>query len=97
MTYVEGGSPGTKAGWRRVAGTLRQLHRFTHGWPQRPGWRSSARLARRDRDEGTSTRTSPRKHPAPADRNDATAPGPRQPEPRTVAIAAALPSAVAFT
>ena len=40
MTYVEGGSPETEADWRRVAGTLRQLHRFTHGWPQRPGRRS---------------------------------------------------------
>ena len=44
MTYVEGGSPETEADWRRVAVTLRQLHRFTHGWPQRPGWRSSADL-----------------------------------------------------
>ena len=53
MTYVEGGSPETEADWRRVADTLRQLHRFTHGWPQRPGWRSSTDLpARRDRDEG---------------------------------------------
>jgi aminoglycoside phosphotransferase (APT) family kinase protein len=25
-----------------VAGTLRELHRLTQGWPQRPGWRSSA-------------------------------------------------------
>ncbi len=44
MTYVEGSPPETEADWRRVAGTLRQLHRFTHGWPQRPGWRSSAGL-----------------------------------------------------
>jgi len=44
MTYVEGGSPETEADWRRVADTLRQLHRFTHGWPQRPGWRSSTDL-----------------------------------------------------
>jgi hypothetical protein len=44
MTYVDGGSPETEADWRRVAGTLRQLHRFTHGWPQRPGWRSSTDL-----------------------------------------------------
>ncbi|MFZ0044333.1 MAG: phosphotransferase, partial [Streptosporangiaceae bacterium] len=29
MTYVEGGLPETEADWRRVAGTLRQLHRFT--------------------------------------------------------------------
>ena len=41
MTYVEGGPPETEADWRRVADTLRQLHRLTHGWPQRPGWRSS--------------------------------------------------------
>jgi hypothetical protein len=33
MTCVEGGPPETEADWRRVAGTLRQLHRFTHGWP----------------------------------------------------------------
>jgi Ser/Thr protein kinase RdoA (MazF antagonist) len=44
MTYVEGGSPETEADWRRVAGTLRQLHRLTQGWSQRPGWRSSTDL-----------------------------------------------------
>jgi Ser/Thr protein kinase RdoA (MazF antagonist) len=44
MTYVEGGPPGTTADWRRVAGMLRELHRLTRGWPQRPGWRSSADL-----------------------------------------------------
>jgi hypothetical protein len=44
MTYVEGGPPETEADWRRVAGTLRQLHRLTQGWPQRPGWRSSTDL-----------------------------------------------------
>ena len=44
MTYVEGGPPETEADWRRVAETLRLLHRLTHGWPQRPGWRSSADL-----------------------------------------------------
>jgi aminoglycoside phosphotransferase (APT) family kinase protein len=27
-----------------VADTLRQLHRLTQGWPQRPGWRSSTDL-----------------------------------------------------
>src|SRR6202012_2929048 len=42
MAYVDGGPPGTEADWRRVARTLRQLHRITQGWPQRPGWRSSA-------------------------------------------------------
>jgi Ser/Thr protein kinase RdoA (MazF antagonist) len=44
MTYVEGGPPETEADWRRVADTLRQLHRLTQGWPQRPGWRSSTDL-----------------------------------------------------
>src|SRR6185436_7085497 len=44
MTYVEGGPPETHADWRRVADTLRQVHRLTPGWPQRPGWRSSTDL-----------------------------------------------------
>ncbi len=44
MTYVDGGPPETEADWRRVADTLRQLHRLTPGWPQRPGWRSSTDL-----------------------------------------------------
>ena len=44
MTYVEGGPPETEADWRRVADALRQLHRVTRGWPQRPGWRSSTDL-----------------------------------------------------
>ncbi len=44
MTYVEGGPPATAADWRRVADTLRRLHRLTAGWPQRPGWRSSTDL-----------------------------------------------------
>ena len=44
MTYVEGGPPETRADWRRVADTLRQLHRLTIAWPQRPGWRSSTDL-----------------------------------------------------
>src|SRR6202035_930870 len=44
MSWVEGGSPETEADWRRVAGTLRQLHRLTQGWPQRPGWPSSTDL-----------------------------------------------------
>jgi Ser/Thr protein kinase RdoA (MazF antagonist) len=44
MTYVEGEPPQTEADWRRVADTLRQLHRLTQGWPQRPGWRSSTDL-----------------------------------------------------
>ena len=48
MTYVEGRSPETEADWRRVAGTLRQLHQLTAGWPQRPGWRSSTDLLHAD-------------------------------------------------
>jgi Ser/Thr protein kinase RdoA (MazF antagonist) len=44
MTYLEGGPPETPADWRRVAGTLRELHRLTRAWPQRPGWRSSTDL-----------------------------------------------------
>ena len=44
MEYIDGSPPETEADWRRVAETLRDLHRLTHGWPQRPGWRSSADL-----------------------------------------------------
>ena len=44
MTYLEGGPPETPADWRRVAGTLRELHRLTRDRPQRPGWRSSTDL-----------------------------------------------------
>jgi Ser/Thr protein kinase RdoA (MazF antagonist) len=44
MTHVQGRPPGTASDWRRVADTLRQLHRLTQGWPQRPGWRSSIDL-----------------------------------------------------
>ncbi len=44
MTWVEGEPPETEADWRRVAEVLRQLHRSTRGWPQRPGWRSSTDL-----------------------------------------------------
>jgi Ser/Thr protein kinase RdoA (MazF antagonist) len=36
--------PRTEADWRRVADTLRLLHRLTRDWPQRPGWRSSTDL-----------------------------------------------------
>jgi Ser/Thr protein kinase RdoA (MazF antagonist) len=44
MTYLAGGPPETEADWRRVADTLRQIHRLTNDWPQRPGWRSSTDL-----------------------------------------------------
>ena len=49
MTHVDGGPPETEADWRRVADTLRRLHRLTTGWPQRPGWRSSIDLLRAQR------------------------------------------------
>ena len=44
MSYVEGEPPETEGDWRRVADSLRRLHRLTQGWPQRPGWRSSIDL-----------------------------------------------------
>ena len=44
MTFMEGTPPETEDDWRRVADTLRRLHGLTRGWPQRPGWRSSADL-----------------------------------------------------
>jgi Ser/Thr protein kinase RdoA (MazF antagonist) len=48
MSYVQGRPPETVADWRRVADTLRQLHRSTRNWPQRPGWRSSTDLLHAD-------------------------------------------------
>jgi Ser/Thr protein kinase RdoA (MazF antagonist) len=48
MTFMEGGPPRTDDDWRRVADTLRELHRVTRGWPQRPGWRSSTDLLNAD-------------------------------------------------
>ncbi|WP_211241169.1 phosphotransferase enzyme family protein [Pseudonocardia spinosispora] len=44
MTYIPGRTPETETDWRRVADTLRRLHRLTRGWAQRPGWRSSTDL-----------------------------------------------------
>jgi len=52
MTHLDGGPPETPADWRRVAGTLRRLHRSTQGRAQRPGWRSSTDLLH----AGTGTR-----------------------------------------
>tara|TARA_R110002020_G_scaffold6295_8_gene26370 strand:- start:2643 stop:3404 length:762 start_codon:yes stop_codon:yes gene_type:complete len=48
MTFMAGGPPETANDWRRVAETLRQLHRLTLDWPQRPGWRSSSELLQVD-------------------------------------------------
>ncbi len=44
MKFMEGGPPTTEADWRRVADTVREVHRLTQSWPQRPGWRSSTDL-----------------------------------------------------
>jgi Ser/Thr protein kinase RdoA (MazF antagonist) len=44
MEYMHGGPPETEADWHRVAETLREVHRLTQGWHQRPGWRSSTDL-----------------------------------------------------
>jgi Ser/Thr protein kinase RdoA (MazF antagonist) len=44
MPYLAGGPPETEGDCRRVADTLRAVHRATQGWPQRPGWRSSTDL-----------------------------------------------------
>lgn len=44
MPFVQGGPPHSEADWQRVAQTLRDLHRLTAGWPQRPGWRSALDL-----------------------------------------------------
>jgi len=48
MEFVEGGPPQNADDWRRVGQTLKQLHRLTAGWEQRPGWRSSTDLLRVD-------------------------------------------------
>lgn len=44
MKFMEGGPPQDETDWHRVAETVRELHRLTAGWPQRPGWRSSTDL-----------------------------------------------------
>ena len=49
MRYLDGTRPETEADWRRVAETLREVHRLTRDWPQRPGWRSSIDLLQADR------------------------------------------------
>ena len=49
MRYVEGEPPQSEADWRRVAETLRHLHRLTADWPQRPGWKSSIDLLHADK------------------------------------------------
>ncbi|MEU4690026.1 phosphotransferase [Actinoplanes sp. NPDC023714] len=60
MTHLEGGPPESPADWRRVAGTLRELHRLTRDWPQRPGWRSSADLLHAETGTRVDLRAMPR-------------------------------------
>ena len=60
MTYLEGGPPESLADWHRVADALRQVHRVTQGWHQRPGWRSSTDLLHAD----TGTKVDLREMPA---------------------------------
>jgi Ser/Thr protein kinase RdoA (MazF antagonist) len=48
MTYLHGQPPKSGTDWRRVADTLRKLHRLTRNWPQRPGWRASRDLLQVD-------------------------------------------------
>ena len=55
MTYVEGGPPETEADWRRVADTLRQLHRLTHVW--RPVSRAHAARHRATPSRGIAPRS----------------------------------------
>jgi Ser/Thr protein kinase RdoA (MazF antagonist) len=62
INYMDGGPPETAADWRRVADTVRELHRLARGWPQRPGWRSSIDLLHAD----TGTRIDLRAMPADA-------------------------------
>ena len=61
MTFVEGGPPETEADWRRVADTLRQLHRVDAGLAAATRLAFVDRPARRgDRDEGRSDRDADR-------------------------------------
>ena len=48
MRFIEGEPPETETDWQRVADTLRELHRLTQDWPQRPSWRSSTDLLHAD-------------------------------------------------
>lgn len=59
MRYLEGRSPESEDDWRRVAATLRELHRLTAGWPQRPGWRSSTELLYAERGTKVDLRAMP--------------------------------------
>lgn len=56
MKYIEGGPPETNSDWRRVAGTLRELHRLTQGWPQRPGWNHRQTCCRPKPERGSTSR-----------------------------------------
>jgi Ser/Thr protein kinase RdoA (MazF antagonist) len=45
---LRGHPPRTSRDWQRVAATLEVVHAHTIGWPQRPGFASSAELLERD-------------------------------------------------
>jgi aminoglycoside phosphotransferase (APT) family kinase protein len=47
--WLDGDPPVTDRDWRRVERTLRDLHRLTHAWPQRPSFRSTQDLLHEDR------------------------------------------------
>ena len=44
MEFMDGGPPKGASDWRRVADAVREVHRLTKGWPQRPGWLSATDL-----------------------------------------------------
>ena len=61
MTYMDGGPPETEADWRRVADTLRQLHRLTRaGRSARAGGRRPNSCTPRPGRGSTSARCRPR-------------------------------------
>ena len=49
LEWVDGDPPSSPADWRRVADTLHRLHDLTHGWEQRPGFRSTQELLTAER------------------------------------------------
>jgi Ser/Thr protein kinase RdoA (MazF antagonist) len=60
MTYLDGGPPETAADWRRVAGTLRELHRLTQGRSAQAGDRRPTSCTLRPGRKSTSVRCPPR-------------------------------------
>lgn len=48
LSWLDGEEPASESHWRDVAQTLRRLHRFTAGWPRRPGFAGTRELLRVD-------------------------------------------------